>query len=676
MIEDPDRCYQAAQSKDARFDGQFFCAVTSTGIYCRPSCPARTPKRENMRFYATAAAAQQAGFRACLRCRPDATPGSPEWNVRADVVARAMRLIRDGVVDREGVEGLAGRLGYSTRQLNRLITAEVGTGPLALARAQRSQTARVLLETTDLPVAHVAFAAGFASVRQCNDTVRQTFADTPSGLRARAARTVLGRRYKREPAAQAIRLRLPCRQPFNPASVLDFLGLRALPGVEALDGVSYTRSLRLPHGHGIVTLRAPEAEDGAEWQLTARPTWKASSSFRTCATCRLRWRAAASCSTSMPTLSPSGRPSGATRSSARWCDAIRDDACPAPPTASSSPYGPSSANRSRSPARARWPAGWCWPPVNSCPHQLGAVTHLFPTPAALVELAEDDPGAFSMPAGRRRAVVALAQAVDAGDVVIDPGADPAELRRSLVALPGIGPWTAEYVAMRALRDPDAFMPTDLGIRRGAVALGLPDDPTHLRAMTEHWRPWRSYAMAHLWACRPPPHRNSPPDGRKDVPHDHHHTSQPPCPVDTPIGQIVLESDGDVLIGLRLPNAVGLGRRDEESPVLKEAATQLEEYFAGERTEFDLRMELDGTPFQREVWSELSRIPYGETISYGELARRVGRPKGPRAVGQANGRNPIAIIVPCHRVLASNGIGGYGGGLTVKRALLALEGVSA
>ena len=197
MIEDPDRCYQAAQSKDARFDGWFFCAVTSTGIYCRPSCPARTPKRQNVRFYPTAAAAQQAGFRACLRCRPDATPGSPEWNVRADVVARAMRLIRDGVVDREGVEGLARRLGYSTRQLNRLITAEVGTGPLALARAQRSQTARILLETTDLPVAHVAFAAGFASVRQCNDTVRQIFADTPSGLRARAARSGADRPRRR-----------------------------------------------------------------------------------------------------------------------------------------------------------------------------------------------------------------------------------------------------------------------------------------------------------------------------------------------------------------------------------------------------------------------------------------------------------------------------------------------
>jgi len=148
------------------------------------------------------------------------------------------------------------------------------------------------------------------------------------------------------------------------------------------------------------------------------------------------------------------------------------------------------------------------------------------------------------------------------------------------------------------------------------------------------------------------------------------------PLDTPIGRLVLEADGDVLIGLRLPNTPSHGHQHEETPVLKEAATQLQEYFAGERTDFDLRLELDGTPFQREVWAELSRIPYGETISYGELARRVGRPKGPRAVGQANGKNPIAIIVPCHRVLASNGIGGYGGGLTVKRALLALEGVTA
>ncbi len=494
MIEDPDRCYQAAQSKDARFDGWFFCAVTSTGIYCRPSCPARTPKRENMRFYATAAAAQQAGFRACLRCRPDATPGSPEWNVRADVVARAMRLIRDGVVDREGVEGLAGRLAYSTRQLNRLITAEVGTGPLALARAQRSQTARILLETTDLPVAHVAFAAGFSSVRQCNDTVRQTFADTPSGLRARAARTAQGRRSRRSPATQAIALRLPCRQPFNPASVLDFLGLRALPGVEALDGAAYTRSLRLPHGHGVVTLRAPETDsaDGpayVEGELLL-------SDLRDLHTAVARCRQLLDLDADPVAIWEALRDDPLVGAVVR-----RDPGRRVPGAADGFELAVRAViGQQVSVPGARTVAGRLVEAAGEpLPVAVGSVTHLFPTPAALVELAERDPGAFPMPSGRRRALVALARAVDDGSVVIDPGADPAELRRSLVALPGIGPWTAEYVAMRALRDPDAFMPTDLGIRRAAVALGLPDDPAHLSALTEHWRPWRSYAMAHLWS---------------------------------------------------------------------------------------------------------------------------------------------------------------------------------
>ncbi len=297
MIEDPDRCYQAAQSKDARFDGWFFCAVTSTGIYCRPSCPARTPKRQNVRFYATAAAAQQAGFRACLRCRPDATPGSPEWNVRADVVARAMRLIRDGIVDREGVEGLARRLGYSTRQLNRLVTAEVGTGPLALARAQRSQTARILLETTDLPVAHVAFAAGFASVRQCNETVRQIFADTPSGLR-RARRPVgagpTGRRRRHRSRRDAVH---PAAAGL-PAPVQPGVGAR-LPRCPRAAGRRVVRRLVVPpepapaprqrHRHAVRARRRPRPRrharppalhrDGA-----ARPTWRATSCSPTCAT--------------------------------------------------------------------------------------------------------------------------------------------------------------------------------------------------------------------------------------------------------------------------------------------------------------------------------------------------------------------------------------------------------
>ena len=249
MLADEETCYRAVQSRDARFDGWFFTAVTTTGIYCRPSCPATTPKRGNVRFFASAAAAQGAGFRACKRCRPDATPGSPEWDLRADLVGRAMRLIADGIVDREGVAGLAARLGYSERHLSRQLTAELGAGPIALARAQRAQTARVLLETTELPVTDVAFAAGFASIRQFNDTVRTVFAVTPTELRR-------SRRGPTAAPAGAIALRLPYRAPLDLDALLRFLGARAVPGVEHYaDGV-YSRSLRLPHNPGVVELSA------------------------------------------------------------------------------------------------------------------------------------------------------------------------------------------------------------------------------------------------------------------------------------------------------------------------------------------------------------------------------------------------------------------------------------
>jgi len=509
VIEDPDRCYQAAHSKDARFDGVFFIGVTSTGIYCRPSCPARTPMRKNVRFYASAAAAQQAGFRACLRCRPDATPGSPEWNLRADVVARAMRLIRDGIVDREGVEGLARRLGYSVRQLNRVITAEIGTGPLAIARAQRSQTARILLETTNLPISHIAFAAGFASVRQCNETVQQIFANTPSGLRSRVSKKVASKQT--DGITQGIRLRLPGRRPLNVQSVLTFFGTRAVPGIEAFNGTTYRRSLRLPHGHGVVIVSADGLNDvhtsdegpvfvNAELHL---------SELRDLTTAVSRCR---------QLLDLDADPVAV-------FDALQGDPLLGPMVrANPGARVPGAADGFELAVRAvigqqvsvtgaRTVAGRLVAAAGEpLPDVIEGVTHLFPTPGALIALAETDPALFSMPANRRRALVALAQAVEDGTVVIDPGADPQELRASLVALPGIGPWTAEYVAMRALRDPDAFMPTDLGIIRAARGLGLSDDPKHLAQLTEAWRPWRSYAMAHLWslpAAQLPTTRTSP-----------------------------------------------------------------------------------------------------------------------------------------------------------------------
>src|SRR3954449_5617920 len=257
---DAERCYRAVAGRDARFDGWFFTAVHTTGIYCRPSCPARTPLARNVSFFTTAAAAQGAGFRACRRCRPDTVPGSPEWDVRADVVARAMRLIADGEVERSGVPGLAARLGYSERQLHRLLVGELGVGPLALARAQRAQSARVLIETTELPMADVAFAAGFASIRQFNDTVREVFATTPSELRT-------SRRGRTGGTPGWLTLRLAARAPYDAAEVLLFLGAHAVPGLEEWDGTTFSRVLDLPHGPAVVRL-SPAAGGGAG--VTAR----------------------------------------------------------------------------------------------------------------------------------------------------------------------------------------------------------------------------------------------------------------------------------------------------------------------------------------------------------------------------------------------------------------------
>src|SRR6266700_3583729 len=262
MHTDTERCIRAVQSKDERFDGWFFTAVLTTGIYCRPSCPAVPPKPQNMRFFPSAAAAQQAGFRACKRCRPDASPGSPEWNERADLTARAMRFIADGVVDRAGVAGLAAQLGYSVRQVERQLLAELGAGPLALARAQRAQTARLLIETTALPMADVAFAAGFASIRAFNDTVREVFALSPTELRRRS------NGGQAAAASGVLSLRLPFRQPLCPDNLFGHLAATAVPDVEEWRDGAYRRTLRLPHGHGVVALQPGPEHIGCQLALT------------------------------------------------------------------------------------------------------------------------------------------------------------------------------------------------------------------------------------------------------------------------------------------------------------------------------------------------------------------------------------------------------------------------
>ncbi len=494
MLEDPERCYQAIQSKDPRFDGWFFVGVLTTKIYCRPSCPAQTPKRQNVRFFASSASAQQAGLRACRRCRPDATPGSPEWNLRADIVARAMRLIRDGFVDREGVNGLAKRLSYSERQLNRLMTAELGVGPLALAQAQRSQTARLLLETTDLSVTDIAFAAGFRSVRQYNETIRRIFADTPTGLRRRSQRaTALRPETPHSQGLQSLHLRLPARRPFEPTPLVRFLSERRLDTLETIEGSNYRRSIRLAHGYGILSLEPSKdtAVGPAYLHLQLQL-----SDLRDLNMAVDRCRQLLDLDADPVAIYDALHNQDALGPLVRKNPGLRvPGAVDGFELAVRAIIGQQvSVEGARTVAsRLVHAAG------EELPQTDDTITHLFPTPSALLKLATAQPESFAMPTRRRQTLVRLTECVLNDTLVLDTGVDPVELRQTLQSIPGIGPWTSEYIAMRVLRDPDAFMATDLAIARAMVTLGLATSTKEISAVSNRWRPWRSYAMAHLWS---------------------------------------------------------------------------------------------------------------------------------------------------------------------------------
>ncbi|MEU3415606.1 DNA-3-methyladenine glycosylase 2 family protein [Streptomyces sp. NPDC006658] len=474
---DREHCVSAVRSKDARFDGWFFTAVLTTGIYCRPSCPVVPPKPENMTFYPSAAACQQAGFRACKRCRPDTSPGSPEWNQRADLVARAMRLIADGVVDRDGVPGLAARLGYSTRQVERQLLAELGAGPLALARAQRAQTARLLVETTALPMAQIAFAAGFSSVRAFNDTVREIFALSPSELRARVPASGTG-------TPGVLTLRLPFRAPLNPSNLFGHLAATAVPGVEEWRDGAYRRTLRLPYGHGIVALTPRPDHIACRLTLSdLRDLTMAISRCRRLLDLDADPAAVDERLRTDPLLAPlvgqgPGRRVPRTVDEAEF--AVRAVLGQQVSTAAARTHA----------ARLVTAHG---KPLDD---PEGGLTHLFPSPEALAAV---DPETLAMPRTRRATLTTLVRLLADGDVRLDVDTDWAEARARLLALPGFGPWTVDVIAMRALGDPDAFLPTDLGIRRAAKELGLPSTPAALTARAEGWRPWRAYAVQYLWA---------------------------------------------------------------------------------------------------------------------------------------------------------------------------------
>ena len=470
--------YRAVSSRDPRFDGYFFLGVTSTGIYCRPSCPARTPRREHVRFYPTAAAAQAAGFRACKRCIPGAVPGSPDWDVRGDVAGRAMHLIADGVVERDGVPGLASRLGYGERQLRRILQADLGAAPLGLARAQRAHVARLLLETTELPVTEIAFAAGFASLRQFNATVRDVFGTSPTGIRERR-RPGSGHRV-----SNRLEVRLARRAPFDFQALLAFLGPRAVPGVEEVVGSSYRRSLRLPHGSATVDV----SDDGAAVRCVfalgdLRDLGPAVARVRRLLDLDADPVAVGDVLGRDPVLgrlvrsAPGRRAPGAVDGTELAVRAV--------------------IGQQVSVAAARTIAGRIVAALGTpLAAPSGGLTHLFADADQIAGASDAD---LPMPAARRRSLRALAGALADGSLALDAGADRPSALAALRGIPGIGPWTAGYIALRALGDPDVLLADDLGVRRAARSLGLPEDPEALRARAEAWRPWRSYATHHLWA---------------------------------------------------------------------------------------------------------------------------------------------------------------------------------
>jgi AraC family transcriptional regulator of adaptative response / DNA-3-methyladenine glycosylase II len=476
---DHERCYRAVAGRDARFDGWFFTAVRTTGIYCRPSCPARTPLPRNVSFFATAAGAQAAGYRACRRCRPDAVPGSPEWDVRADVVARAMRLIADGEVERSGVPGLAARLGYSERQLHRQLVAELGVGALALARAQRAQTARLLIETTELPIADVAFAAGFASIRQFNDTVRDVFATTPSALRRKPA-------HPSTAAPGWLTLRLAARAPYAADEVLLFLGAHAVPGLEEWDGTTFSRVLDLPHGPAVVQL-TPAPDSAAVVVARLRLT-----ELRDLGTAVARCRRMLDLDADPAAVD---EVLGADPALAGLVAVAPGRRVPASPDADELAVRAvlgqqvSVAGARTLTARLVTAAGI---PLAG---PVGTLTHAFPRAAALADV---DLSTVGLTGARRRTVHALTAALADGTIALDAGTDREEASAALLAVPGIGPWTAALVGLRGLADPDVWLPGDLALRRSLATLGSTDTDAATR-----WRPWRSYAVLHLWALAVP-----------------------------------------------------------------------------------------------------------------------------------------------------------------------------
>ena len=496
---DADVCERARLSRDIRFDGRFFIGVVTTGIYCRPVCPVQPPKAANVRFYGSAAAAARAGFRPCLRCRPETAPGSPAWSGSPATVRRALRLIDDGALDRAGTDALARRLGIDARHLRRLFDRHLGASPLQVAATRRLHRAKRLIDATDLPLAAVAQAAGFGSVRRFNDALRRVYGRTPRELRQRRR----GPAGAEHPGGR-LRLRLHYRTPCDAAALLGFLAPRAIPGVEVVDvaGGTYRRAFRLAgerQDNRACSGAPPAGPDCAGvLQVEARTDGRLDVEVDH-ADARILLDVAARVrrlfDLDADPLAFGRHLAGAPLLAAR-IDALPGIRVPGAwdgfETAVRAILGQQVTVKGATTLAGRLADALGEPlPV---PLRAPGLARTFPPPEAVAGF---DLRTIGVPAGRAAALRAMAGAVADGTLPLGPTAEPDATRVRLTAIPGIGPWTAEYIAMRVLRDPDAFPAGDLGLRK-AVARGKPVEERALRAMAEAWRPWRAYAAMLLW----------------------------------------------------------------------------------------------------------------------------------------------------------------------------------
>ena len=481
MKIEPTLCYKAVQSRDPRFDGRFFTAVLTTGVYCRPVCPAVTPRPENVRFYPSAAAAQEAGFRPCLRCRPEASPGTPEWQETTSLVTRGLRLISEGVLDKAGVDGLAGSLNIGARHLRRLFARNLGAPPVAVAQTRRLDFARRLIDETSLPVTEIAFSAGFSSLRRFNDAFLRTYGRPPSAMRRLRASTA------DIPNFSSLGLKLYYRPPFDWFSLSRFLRDRAIPGVELVGEGYYRRTVRVREAVGVIEIRPVLAERHVLLLVSAqfsKDLLIITDRVRDLLDLRSDPLTIGAHLSSDPWLSPLVLANPGLRVPGAW-DGFE--------IAVRAILGQQVSVKAASTMAGRL--------VQAFGEQLPqpgetGLTSLFPSPDRLCEA---DLTEIGMTRQRAKSIRELARAVNDGELSFTTSSSLEGAIERLAALPGIGAWTAHYIAMRALREPDAFPAGDLGLRRAISADGKSAwSEKDLIERSQTWRPWRAYAAMHLW----------------------------------------------------------------------------------------------------------------------------------------------------------------------------------